>query len=258
VGTNVFPRSRGPVEMISPAFDAPFKNARWELFLPPDYDYDDFAGTMTREPGGAPQVADFSVLEYNRAEMEDKSVLRRELSWELSAAKQQLSKGNVKEAWGNYHKAKARGGEAKDEDFKQLEEDLRRAQSSNLINAQQSFSLANNQPAAQQAGKSVAGAGAVRYDTAAAEAQWTKLQQAQEVETAKVCPLRVNLPTRGLRHVFTQVLQTEIGKPMTIRLQAANAKSVSWPRRLATGAAAFLALWGVVGAVASRAGRRTA
>jgi hypothetical protein len=52
VGTNRFPRSRGPVELNSPEHDAPIKHARWELFLPRDYDYGDFAGTMTRETAG--------------------------------------------------------------------------------------------------------------------------------------------------------------------------------------------------------------
>jgi hypothetical protein len=46
-----------------------------------------------------------------------------------------------------------------------------------------------------------------------------KLQQAQEIVTAKVQPLRVNLPVRGQRFAFTQVLQTESGRPMTIQLK---------------------------------------
>ena len=152
-----------------------------------------------------------------------------------------------------------KGGVAKDEDLKHLEDDLRRAQSSNLINAQQAFSFDNrSQAGPQQTREFTAGAGVARYDAAAAEAQWTKLHQAQEVEVAKVRPLRVNLPTRGLRHVFTQVLQTEIGKPMTERLQAASTKTVSWPKRLATGVGAFLLLWGVMPAVVARASRRKA
>src|SRR5262249_40064120 len=92
----------------------------------------------------------------------------------------------------------------------------------------------------------------LQYDSAAAEAQWAKLQQAQELGLAKVQPIRVNLPTRGLRHAFTQVLQTEISKPMTIRLQAANDKTVSWPSRLAAAAIASLLLGILVTALANR------
>jgi hypothetical protein len=73
-----------------------------------------------------------------------------------------------------------------------------------------------------------------------------KLQQAQEMAVAKVQPLHINLPVRGLRYAFNQVLQTETGKPMTVQFLAASAKMVSWPKRLATVLAAFLALWGIV------------
>jgi len=82
-----------------------------------------------------------------------------------------------------------------------------------------------------------------------------KLQQAQEIVTAKVQPLRVNLPVRGQRFAFTQVLQTEGGKPMTFQLSAANTRTVHWPARLGMALAAFAALWGMV-AVLSRVTRR--
>ena len=84
------------------------------------------------------------------------------------------------------------------------------------------------------------------YDNAAAGEQWQKLQQAQEIVIAKVQPLRVNLPVRGQHFTFTQVLQTEGGQPMTIRLFAASTKDVSWPVRGLTGVGAFLILWTMV------------
>ena len=57
VGTNTFPRTRGTVGFVSPKFDVPLKNARWEIYLPPDYDYQDFGGTMTRETAAAPAAS---------------------------------------------------------------------------------------------------------------------------------------------------------------------------------------------------------
>src|SRR5581483_9482067 len=39
VSSGNFPRTRGKVEMVSPILDVPLKDVRWELFLPPDYDY---------------------------------------------------------------------------------------------------------------------------------------------------------------------------------------------------------------------------
>jgi len=77
------------------------------------------------------------------------------------------------------------------------------------------------------------------------------LQQAQEIVAARVQPLRVNLPVRGQRFAFAQVLQTESGRPMTIQLFAASTKAVSWPMRGLAAAGAFLALWGLV-AILSR------
>jgi hypothetical protein len=95
----------------------------------------------------------------------------------------------------------------------------------------------------------------MRYDTAAAEAQWAKLQQAQDLGLANVQPIRVNLPTRGLRHGFTQVLQTEVGKPITIRFLATNTRFTSWPKRTAGAVAGLLVLWVMVSLITARAGQ---
>jgi hypothetical protein len=97
-----------------------------------------------------------------------------------------------------------------------------------------------------------------RNDSDAAGLQWIKLQEAQEIVAAKVQPLRVNLPVRGLHFAFTQVLQTESGRPMTIQLFAASTRAVSWPMRGLTAAGAFLMLWALVAVVSRltlRAGR---
>ena len=102
------------------------------------------------------------------------------------------------------------------------------ATSVNLIQAQRKYTFDNAsrfsgkgavqlpaQQAAQQAAEQV------NYDVEAAQQQWGALQRAQSVTVAKVQPLRANLPTRGQRHVFAQVLQTEVNKPMTIQFTAA-------------------------------------
>jgi hypothetical protein len=83
----------------------------------------------------------------------------------------------------------------------------------------------------------------VREDEDTAARQWDKLQQAQEVAVAKVLPLRVNLPTHGVRHVFTQVLQTEVKAPMKVSFDAVNTRSTSWPMRIGLSMAGFAALW---------------
>jgi hypothetical protein len=53
-------------------------------------------------------------------------------------------------------------------------------------------------------------------------------------------------PQRGLRFTFTQVLQTETEKPLTIQMFASSVKAFSWPSRIFEGSLAFFLLWGVV------------
>jgi hypothetical protein len=61
--------------------------------------------------------------------------------------------------------------------------------------------------------------------------------------------LRVSLPTRGLRHSFAQVLQTELNKPLTITMTAANDRQTGWFKQIAMWSSGFLALW-IIAAVA--------
>jgi len=253
VQTNTFPRNRGLVHLTSPQFDVPFQSARWELFLPPDHRYGEFTGTMNRE-SAATEAASFSILDYSKKESESKAEMARAVKSELASAQTKLSKGKVREALAEFNRARNKWSDATtDEDSQRLELQLRRAQGGNLISAQNAFSESNGgyAPAGQQPSFGNAAA-QLQYDASAAEAQWTKLQQAQELGATRVQPIRVNLPTRGLRYAFTQVLQTQVRKPMTIGLLAVNDKVISWPGRILTGTAVFLALWGVVAVMARR------
>ena len=132
--------------------------------------------------------------------------------------------------------------------MKKLGEELKSAQASNLINAQNDFYFRNGgqMVAEAQATNQPRQTSSLNDENAAAGEQWTKLQQAQEIATANVQPLRMNLPLRGQRLAFMQVLQTEAGQPMTFLLSAANTKAVHWSSRLGWGTLAFLVLWGAV------------
>jgi type II secretory pathway pseudopilin PulG len=254
VGTNYFPQARGEVGFASPKFDVPLQNAHWEIYLPPDYNYVDLQkGTMTRElaPVAEPLSSSFSILDYSRMEQVNVASAKSAVSRDVSAARQQLAGGNVREATADFSRAKAKFYADKDEDaeVKKLGDDLKTAQASNLVNAQNEFFFRNAGQLSADA--SASGQTPLNYnlainDSATAGEQWTKLQQAQEIVTAKIQPLRVNLPARGQRFEFTQVLQTEGGKPMTFVLAAENAKMVHWPSRLGAGLAAFLMLWAMV------------
>jgi hypothetical protein len=264
VGTNTFPHGHGNIGFASPQFDVPLKNARWEVYLPPDYDYQNFSGTMTREVAPAPETSSssFSLLDYSRMEQSKKASARVEIDRDVNEARRQLAGGNTREANATFNRAKTRLDSDKKEDgyVQQLAKDLQTAQASNLINAQNDFS-------SRTAGRVAIGGtlpapetqpAVRRNDSDAAGLQWIKLQEAQEIVAAKVQPLRVNLPVRGLHFAFTQVLQTESGRPMTIQLFAASTRAVSWPMRGLTAAGAFLMLWALVAVVSRltlRAGR---
>ncbi len=261
VGTNTFPRARGTVEFVSPKFDVPLKNARWEIYLPPDYDYQDFHGTMTREIVAAPETSswNFSILDYSRMEQASKAQAQVEALRDVNEAQRQLASGNVREASVSFYRAKVKSpkGNGENRDVKQLEKDLQSAQASNLINAQSDFTIRNSGQIAVGENGLVQGQNLnLSYDNAAAEQQSAKLQQAQEIVAAPVQPLHVNLPVRGAHYAFTQVLQTETGRPMTISMLAANTQAVSWPKRGLTVAGAFLVLWCFV-AMVSRVSDRS-
>ncbi len=261
VGTNTFPRTRGAVGLVSPEFDVPLKNAHWEVYLPPDYDYQGFGGTMMRETAVAPEASSrsFSFLDYSRMEQVNKEQNEIDLRRDMHEARQQLANGNVREASVNFYRAKVKStkGEETGEEVKQLEKDLQNAQASNLIHAQTEFSWRNNGQVAGERNTPVqTGSPGLLYDAVSAQQQWTKLQEAQDIVVAQIKPLHANLPVRGVHFAFTQVLQTEPGKPMTILLQAANTRAVNWPTRILLLAAAFLALWGMV-ALVSRLTVRT-
>jgi hypothetical protein len=258
VGTNFFPRGKGSVGFVSPKFDVPLKNARWEVYLPPDYDYQNFQGTMTRAIASAPETSSssFSILDYSRMEQTGKETARVDLQRDVSEARRQLAGGNVRVATESFTRAKAKIPADKDagDEVKKLENDLKTAQASNLINAQNDFTFRNNLSVAGGSDQPTRNADFglnYKYDSESAQQQWTKLQEAQEIVTAKVQPLRVNLPVRGQHFAFTQVLQTEGGRPMTIQLFAASTKAVSWPLRGLMAAGAFLVLWALV-AILSR------
>jgi hypothetical protein len=254
VATNTFPRTRGAVGFVSPAFDVPLKNARWEVYLPPDYDYRNFDGSMSRESIASAEVAsrNFSFLDYSRMEQVKKEQNEIDVRRDVDEARRQLASGNVREASVNFDRVrvKADKGVQTGEEVKQLEKDLQNAQASNLINAQNEFSWRiNGQVAGEANSPAPAGSSGLLYDAAAAQQQWAKLQQAQEIVMAQIKPLHVNLPVRGAHFAFTQVLQTEPGKSMTIQMQAVNTRAVNWPTRILMLAAAFLVLWGMVALV---------
>ncbi|MGA2659272.1 MAG: hypothetical protein ABSH34_17350, partial [Verrucomicrobiota bacterium] len=257
------------VSFRSPSFDIPLKNAHWDLFLPPDYEYSRFEGSMDpATEAGAPVIQVYSLSEYNVQQQAQEVRQQLEMRYGLKDARENLSGGNLRQALSSFNRTKSKGQQFKpaadeERDLKVVEQDLRNAQGSNLILAQNNFSVENslkfgdqqilqvqrasavNAAASQQAAQPAAQAEApfLNYDADVAGRQWEKLEKAQQVAVPRIVPLRVNLPTRGVRYSFAQVLQTETLKPMTIRLLAQNTKVPSWTSRVALGLLSFAALW---------------
>jgi len=245
VSAEPFPRRKGPVDLASPALDVPIKNARWELYLPADYGYGKFSGTMTHESEATPVYHSFTLSEYSQAETKNKRTREMEVSSSLEDARQKLSVGKLEAASKAYSQARRAGYNEEPAQLQALEKDLRKAQGGNLLNAQQAV-IDNNAFYFQSAGQPAQRQSELQYDDKAAEQQWDRLQKAQEIVATVVRPLRVNLPTRGLRHSFSQVLQTEVGRPMLIHFVAASAKAANWPMRMGLTVLGFVGLWALV------------
>lgn len=249
IGRVKFPARNGKVALAAPTLDVPLKNARWELFLPPGYDYAKFEGTMTREARAAAQtVWMFSETEYKQVESAKRVQRESEIIASISNVQENFKRGNIEEAnkaLSQTYRANNDLGLGNSEEVKKLEKDIRRAQARNLIDAQNTYSYNVRQRDAAQQGQQqteqleqtlsreqAAGKAFVVYDDETAAQQLAMVQKAQEVTTSKVSPLHVNLPQRGLQLAFAQALQTETGKAMTITFTADNLETPGLFNRL--------------------------
>jgi hypothetical protein len=246
-----FPRGGGRLRFESPSFDAPLKDARWEVFLPPDYEYDGFGGTMNQDAAELVPVAqDFTIAEYARQENALASTAQTDAKDALSKARKEIAAGNygfVERLTQNQRFKSVRDAETSRE-LKQLESEFNAVQSSNFINGQNAF--ANQNPlgpgGVQAPGQQVVANNAngnVDYDARVAEQQVARLRKAQAVAVVRVQPLRVALPTRGVRHAFAQVLQTGYDKSLVVTMRATATRGMGWGRTLAWSGAGFAALW---------------
>jgi len=294
VGSEHFPRGRGGVSLASPALDVPLKDAHWELYLPPDYTYGEFAGSMQRAAaavGGrstmtvtvngqaapvsnvaqadAPVVRSYALSDYRQEESKKEEAKDKETETILYNARQQLAVGDLAGANTYVNMARGKGNAQGKAEFKRLEKDIKHGQANQLIVLNGLLGMQQGQVSAQSVGGTWQSGGQIntddkgagnaavpqklinqayqpRYDEDAAEQQVTKVQAAQEVTVAKTVPLRLNLPKRGVYLTFTQVLQTEPGKPMTVDFRASNDRAASLPVQIAVGVVGLAALWLVV------------
>ena len=247
VGTMKFPRGSGRFELISPKLDLPLKDARWELFLPPDYLYSKFGGTMTYESAElVPITQDFTMAEYQRQELSRQDSFEARAADFLQRVRREMATGRFDNTTQlrEYRQAPIRDQQAVQE-LEQLELYANRAQGQQLIDAQTAYTLSNTARFGLDVSAVESGTGkaVVDYEAGMAEQQVAQLLKAQLVAENRVAPLRANLPTRGLRYSFIQALQTETDRPLTIRLHARNDHHTGWFTRLIQFGFGFLLLW---------------
>jgi hypothetical protein len=270
VGQEKFPRGSGEFNLISPTLGAPLKNARWDLYLPPDYDYKKFAGSMDHEAGAAPVVQTYSLSQYKAQEAEQTAKKQADTMSFISNARNYVANGQISAvntfANGGNFKSAAVSDDSTRRQLESIQKDVEDIQASNLsqqgrvfnnavVNSGQLLNLSGASQAqvysgsAQQAQLLRQSQGGRNNNDEVARQQWSKLEQAQELAVARVQPLHVNLPIRGLHEAFTQVLQTQVGKPLTIQFTAANTRNGGLGRQVAGWVLALLGLWALVSAL---------
>jgi hypothetical protein len=110
IGQDKFPKRSGTVSLVSPKFDLPMKNARWDLYLPPDYDYSRFEGSMARTIDAAlPLEQVYSLSEYNVQQKTQEEQSKSSWRLGLDSARKDLAGGNLQKAIGTYNRAKFKG-----------------------------------------------------------------------------------------------------------------------------------------------------
>jgi hypothetical protein len=199
---------------------------------------------MTYEPEAErqrPSLYSFTLDEYSKVEGKQVLARKSQISRTLKKAKEGLSQQKLEAANTAFDQIQddtwSEAGEKAA--VAEIRKELRQAQALNMINAERSFAFHNKDAKGQDSGQQ----GASKKDEDYAAIQWERVQQAQELGVSKVRPLHVTLPSRGLHYAFTQPLQTESGKPMTVIFKAVNTRGVSLPLGLALGIAGLLTLW---------------
>ncbi|HXR08337.1 MAG TPA: hypothetical protein VN765_13455, partial [Candidatus Acidoferrum sp.] len=242
IGQEKFPAGSGQVKLISPKLNVPLNNAHWDLYLPPDYDYQKFAGSMTHEVQAAAVLQSYSLSEYRAQETVKKAAKQAAAANFISNARQVLASGNVKGINnldnGQFNPNSLVFDSATRKELEDVKQNVDRLQISNLGQQNRVYNNYGIITVAPQAGKT--------EEEAVARQQWSKLAQSQQLAVARVQPLRVNLPTRGLHHGFTQVLQTQVDEPLSIQFTAANSRGGGLIRSMFDCFLVLILLWAVV------------
>jgi hypothetical protein len=251
-------------EVRGPSFNLPLADIEWELYLPPQYRYLDFGGTLVETPGGAVEAVAFRPEDYDRMN-------KKLIADNNGMAVQVLEQGA--ELWRRGQTVEARQAFEEAVAWSQGQQDLNedaRIQFRNLAKQQAVVVLANRRNALKAANNAVdesgreqmrgfndgnwsadyarkieASLGAKESESLGLVAE--KLIEQQQAAGAEIRPIRITVPVQGRRLVFRRDLQIKPGADMLVTFRAAGGP---WSGALAS--AGILAALAALLALASR------
>jgi len=222
-----------------PRFDLPLKDVEWIMYLPPGFDYEAFAGTLSVDQQ---TLRNWNVLEYGATAYQQQVAVQAERSNATALALQ--NKGEQWAQQGQQYKARAALESAYNYSFNDaaLNEDAR-VQLHRLTRQQAMVGLKSrrahlrprtgeNAPAQQQREVQDLGdafsqaqadrelAALDRFDSENLQRISDRIISDQQAAAGAVVPLEIHLPARGRVLRFTRPLQVQPDSAMTIRFDA--------------------------------------
>jgi hypothetical protein len=230
----------GRHSLSGPRFDLPLKQITWSLYVPEEFDYDDFGGTLTIDRNAlSRKLADYSVQSYEKQLVESNrdnefiAQQQQKLARELAQQGRQYDARRALSIGYNFSK----GNQALSEDIRVDLDNLVKQQAKvGLVNARnrlrQQVSGATQAPAeqiiesqgrdinfsqqrAQQIESSLA-----QPDSENLELITQRIIQTQEAAEGSVAQLQVNMPYSGRVLRFDSPLQVEPEAEMTVAFRA--------------------------------------
>ncbi|MBU4460732.1 MAG: hypothetical protein KJ579_09200 [Verrucomicrobia bacterium] len=226
-------------EVRGPTFNLPLADIEWELYVPPQYRYLGFGGTLVPTPAGGAEVAAFRPEDYDRMN-------KQLIADNNGLAVQVLEQGA--EMWRNGQTVGARQAFEAAVAYSQGKQDLNedaRIQYRNLAKQQAVVVLANRR-AALKAANNVADESGREQMRGFNDGNWSsdyarkieaslgakeseslglvaeRLLDQQQAAGAEIRPIRITVPVQGRRLVFRRDLQIKPGAEMLVTFRAAG------------------------------------
>lgn len=211
-----------------PQFELPLNNVSWDLYLPEEYEYSDFSGSLDYAGGRLIPIPIKSMQEYDN-ENRKKSVIKKDKArqW-LFKANELAQTGKQQEANDAFRNAAnyALNDAELNEDIKGQWAASQRENTMNLFNSRVPKQVQLNAQALQmdQQRKQI---GVKERQTITSISD--KIFNQQQAASVEAQPLIFNIPEKGRRIQFARRLQMQRNIPMTVSFDASSA--FSWKKQ---------------------------